>query len=148
VTDDIDRFHFNTAVSAIMELANAMQAYRDAHGPETYAYTEAATAILLLMAPMTPHITAELWERAGGQGHIHEQPWPTFNAELAAAERIEVAVQVNGKVRDRITLDAEVSEDEAIQAALASERVRATLDGKEVRQARYVPGRLVSIVVD
>ena len=147
VTDDIDRFHFNTAVSAIMELANAMQAYRDAHGPETYAYTEAATSILLLLAPMTPHITAELWERSGGQGHIHEQPWPMFNAEMATAERVEVAVQVNGKVRDRITLDAEATEEEAIRAALASERVRAMLDGKEVRQARYVSGRLVSIVI-
>ncbi|MGA7731505.1 MAG: leucine--tRNA ligase [Chloroflexia bacterium] len=147
VTGDIDRFHFNTAVSAVMELANAMQAYRDAHGPETYAYTEAATAILLLLSPMTPHITAELWERAGGQGHIHAQPWPAFNAELAAAERIEVAVQVNGKVRDRITLDAGASEEEAIQAAMSSARVQAMLDGKEVRQARYVAGRLVSIVI-
>jgi leucyl-tRNA synthetase len=147
VTDDIDRFHFNTAVSAIMELANTMQAYRDAHGPETYAYTEAATAILLLLAPMTPHITAELWERAGGEGHIHAQPWPIFNPELAAADQVEVAVQVNGKVRDRITLDAEATEAEAIEAAMASIRVQATVAGKEIRQARYVTGRLVTIVV-
>ena len=130
-----------------MELANTMQAYRDAHGPETYAYTEAATAILLLLAPMTPHITAELWERTGGEGHIHQQPWPSFNAELAAAESVEVAVQVNGKVRDRITLDAEATEEEAITAALASDKVKAILDGKEAQQTRYVPGRLVSIVI-
>ena len=147
VTNDIDRFHFNTAVSAIMELANAMQAYRDAHGPKTYAYSEAATSILLLLAPMTPHITAELWEQAGGDGHIHAQPWPAFNAELAAAESVEVAVQVNGKVRERIVLDAEATEEEAIAAALASEKVAAMVAGKEVRQARYVPGRLVSVVV-
>lgn len=147
VTDDIDRFHFNTAVSAIMELANAMQAYRDAHGPETYAYTEAATAILLLLAPMTPHITAELWERSGGEGHIHVQAWPSYNAELATADRVEVAVQVNGKVRDRITLDADATEEEAIRVAMQSEKVQSMLDGKEPRQARYVPGRLVSIVI-
>jgi leucyl-tRNA synthetase len=147
VTDDIDRFHFNTAVSAIMELSNAMQAYRDAHGPKTYAFSEAATSVLLLLAPMTPHITAELWEQAGGQGHIHTQPWPAFNAELAAAETIEVAVQVNGKVRDRITLAADASEGDAINAALTSEKVAAIVDGKVVRQALYVPGRLVSIVI-
>jgi leucyl-tRNA synthetase len=148
VTEDIERFHFNTAVSAIMEMANAMQAYRDAHGPKTYAYSEAATSLLLLLAPMTPHITAELWEQAGGEGHIHTQPWPAFNAELAAAERVEVAVQVNGKVRERIILDAEATGEEAIAAALASEKVAAIVAGKEVRQARYVPGRLVSVVVN
>ena len=147
VTDDIDRFHFNTAVSAVMELANAMQAYRDAHGPKTYAYSEAATTLLLLLAPMTPHITAELWEQAGGEGHLHTQPWPAFNADLAAAESVEVAVQVNGKVRERITLDAEATEEQAIAAALASEKVAAMVAGKEVRQARYVPGRLVSLVI-
>ena len=103
--------------------------------------------MLLLLAPMTPHITAELWEQAGGQGHIHTQPWPAFNAELAAAETIEVAVQVNGKVRDRITLDADASEAEAINAALTSEKVAAIVDGKVVRQALYVAGRLVSIVI-
>jgi leucyl-tRNA synthetase len=147
VTDDIDRFHFNTAVSAIMELANAMQSYREAHGTQTAAYSEAAGTILLLLAPMAPHITAELWESAGGEGDLHRQPWPAFNADLAASEVVEVAVQVNGKVRDRLTLPADVSEDEAIKAALASARVQAMLDGKQVRNARYVPGRLVSLVI-
>jgi len=147
VTDDFDRFHFNTAVSAIMELSNAMHSYRDAHGTESAAYSEAAGTILLLLAPMAPHITAELWEISGGEGDLHKQPWPLFNADLAASEVVEVAVQVNGKVRDRLELPADVSEDEAIKAAVASPRVQAMLDGKEVRSARYVPGRLISLVV-
>jgi leucyl-tRNA synthetase len=147
VTDDIDRFHFNTAVSAIMELANAMQSYREAHGTQTAAYSEAAGTILLLLAPMAPHISAELWDASGGEGDLHRQPWPSFNADLAASDVVEVAVQVNGKVRDRLTLPADVSEDEAIKAALGSERVQAMLDGKQVRNARYVPGRLVSLVI-
>ena len=75
VTADIERFHFNTAVSAIMELANAMQDYRDAHGPETAAYSEAATGLLLLLAPMAPHISEELWHLNGGVGSIHTQAW-------------------------------------------------------------------------
>jgi leucyl-tRNA synthetase len=147
VTEDIERFHFNTAVSAVMELANAMQAYKDAHGPETAAYTEAATNILLLMAPMTPHISAELWERSGGEGHIHAQPWPVFKEEMAAVDVVTVAIQVNGKVRDRVELPADAGEEEAIKAALQSPRVQPYLDGKEVQSARYVAGRLISIVV-
>jgi leucyl-tRNA synthetase len=147
VTDDIERFHFNTAVSAIMELSNTMQAYRDAHGPETSAYTEAATNLLLLMAPMTPHIAAELWQRSGGGEHVHSQPWPSFKEELAAADTITVAIQINGKVRDRVELPADAGEADAIEAALASSRVRSMLDGKEVKTARYVAGRLISIVV-
>jgi leucyl-tRNA synthetase len=147
VTEDIERFHFNTAVSAVMELANAMQAYKDVHGPSTAAFTEAATSLLLLMAPMTPHSAAELWERSGGEGDIHAQPWPAFNAELTATEIVTVAVQVNGKVRDRIDLPAEAGEEEAIAAAMASPRVQSFVSGKEVRSARYVPGRLVSVVV-
>jgi leucyl-tRNA synthetase len=146
VTDDIERFHFNTAVSAIMELSNTMQAYRDAHGPETSAYTDAATNLLLLMAPMTPHIAAELWQRSGGRGDIHNQPWPSFKEELAAADTITVAIQINGKVRDRVELPADAGEADAIEAALASSRVKSMLDGKEVKAARYVAGRLISIV--
>jgi leucyl-tRNA synthetase len=147
VTNDIERFHFNTAVSAIMELANAMQSYRDAHGPQTGAYAEAATSLLLLIAPMAPHIAEDLWHRSSGTGSVHVQPWPQFNEELAASEVVTVVVQVKGKVRDRIELPADVSQEEATQAALQSPRVRTYLDGKEARQIHYVPGRLVNIVL-
>jgi leucyl-tRNA synthetase len=147
VTGDIERFHFNTAVSAIMEMTNAMSAYRTAHGIDSQAYVEAARTLLLLLAPMAPHIAEELWSRAGGEGSIHMQPWPEFNPDLAAAERVTIVVQVNGKVRDRLEMPADVGQDEAIGAALASERVGQYLDGKKPQQVHYVPGRLVSIVV-
>ena len=147
VTNDIERFHFNTAVSATMELSNAMQSYREAHGPATAAFSIAATNLLLLLAPMSPHITEELWHRCGGQGSIHVQPWPQFNEELAAADVITLVVQVNGKVRDRIELPADVSEDEATQVALASPKVQQHMNGGTPKQVRYVPGRLVNIVV-
>ena len=96
---------------------------------------------------MAPHITEELWERAGGEGGIHAQRWPIFNAELASADVVTVVVQVNGKVRDRVRLPADVGQEEATQSALASERVRPFLEGREVRQVHYVPGKLVNIVV-
>ena len=147
VTSDIERFHFNTAVSAIMGLSNAMQSYREAHGPETAAYSIAATNLLLLIAPMSPHIAEELWQRSGGQGRVSMQAWPQVNEELAAADVITLVIQVNGKVRDKIEVSADVSEDEATTLALASPRVQQYLDGGSPRQVRYVPGRLVNIVV-
>jgi leucyl-tRNA synthetase len=147
VTFDIERFHFNTAVSAIMELSNAMQSYRDAHGPETSAYGEAATNLLLLLAPMAPHITEEIWHVSGGEGSIHRQPWPVFNEELAAADVVTVVVQVNGKVRDKIDLPADVGQEEAISAAMQSNRVKQYLNGNEPSKVHYVAGRLINIVV-
>ncbi|HEY0072080.1 MAG TPA: leucine--tRNA ligase [Chloroflexia bacterium] len=147
VTHDIERFHFNTAVSAVMELSNAMQSYREAHGPGTAAYSVAASNLLLLIAPMAPHIAEELWQRCGGQGSIHKHPWPQFNEGLAAADVITLVIQVNGKLRDKIEVPADVSEDEATKLALASPRVQQYLDGSSPRQVRYVPGRLVNIVV-
>ncbi len=156
VTNDIERFHFNTSVSAIMEMTNAMQSYRDAHGPETEAYSEAATSLLLMLAPMAPHITEELWRRAGGTDvsrsagsseGVHQQPWPGFSPELAAAEIVTLVIQVNGKMRDKVDMPADVTQDEAIQTALGREKIRPYIEGKEARQVHYVPGRLVNIVV-
>ena len=147
VTSDIERFHFNTAVSAVMEMSNTMQDYRQAHGEHTKAYWEAATNLLLLLAPMAPHITEELWERCGGNGSIHLQTWPLFSQEMAASDVVTVVVQVNGKVRDRIEMPSDVGQEEAIQHALASERVRRYFEGQEIRKVHYVPGKLVNIVV-
>ncbi|MDQ6694991.1 MAG: leucine--tRNA ligase [Chloroflexota bacterium] len=144
---DIERFHFNTAVSAIMQLANAMQSYREQTGATSPAYSEAATALLLVIAPMAPHITEELWHGSGGTGSIHTQRWPRFNEALAAADVVTVVVQVNGKVRDRLEMAADVSQEEAIAAALAAPKAQAAIAGKSVKQTHYVPGKLVNIVV-
>jgi leucyl-tRNA synthetase len=146
VTDDIARFHFNTAISGIMELVNAMTTYRDNHGV-TPVFNEVAHILVLLLAPITPHITEELWHALGGTGSVHTQPWPRYDEALAAEDLITLVVQVNGKVRDRITLPAGVSEAAAKEAALTSEQVARFIDGKQPRQVVYVPGKLVNIVV-
>jgi leucyl-tRNA synthetase len=99
-----------------------------------------------MLAPVAPHIAEELWHRVGGTGSIHTRPWPEVDAEAAAAEEITLVVQVNGKVRDRLTVPAAVSREEAERLALASDGGRKFTDGLTVRKVVYVPGRLVNIV--
>src|SRR5262249_24154301 len=146
VTDDIARFHFNTAVSAIMELVNAMTTYKENHGV-TPAFTAAADILVLLLAPITPHIAEELWQPLGRAGCIRLPPWPRYDAALAAEEQVTLVVQVNGKVRARLTVAPDIAEAAAKAAALAHEKVVPYLAGQPPRQVMYVPGRLVSIVV-
>jgi leucyl-tRNA synthetase len=145
VSDDFENFEFNTIVSALMEMTNAMQASRVALAG-TPAWEEAVTTLLLLMAPVTPHIAEELWAGLGKPYSIHQQPWPVHDPHLARAEEITLVVQINGKVRDRIVVPAGISDDEARQAALASPVVRRTLEARQPRNVIVVPGRLVNIV--
>ncbi len=146
VTRDIDEFSFNTAIAALMELKNAMQDYRSTPVAHTDAWDEAVRSLLLMLAPFTPHIAEELWAFVGGEYSIHHQAWPTAIEELAEEESITLVVQVNGKVRDRIVVPADIGEDEAKARALASENVRKYLAGKEPRKVIVVPGKLVNIV--
>jgi leucyl-tRNA synthetase len=146
VTDDIARFHFNTAVSACMELTNALASYHDAHGV-TVVYSQAARVLLLLLAPITPHITEELWQGLGGLGSIHIQPWPRYDEALAAADTIALVLQVNGKVRDRVDVLAGLDEAAARELAFASERVQAHIAGRTPRRLIYVPDKLLNIVL-
>ncbi len=146
VSDDFEAFEFNTIVSTLMELTNALYKHRAAlEGTPTLA--EAIDTLLKLMAPITPHITEELWERRGQPYSIHQQTWPAYDSAAAAETLVTIVVQVNGKVRDRIQLAADAGEAEAKAAALASETARRFMDGKDPRQVIYVPGRLINIVL-
>jgi len=113
----------------------------------TPAFKKAVETLLLLMAPPTPHIAEELWARLGKPYSIHNQPWPDYDPELAKEEQITLIVQVNGKVRDRIMVDAGINEEDARTAALASEAAQRFMEGKEPKEVIVVPGRLVNIVV-
>jgi leucyl-tRNA synthetase len=149
VSRDIDRWSFNTAVAACQEFSHVLQRYRaeTPGGPHGAVYATAADSLLLLLAPMAPHITAEAWvRRHGPEARVHSQPWPTFDEALVRAERVTMIVQVDGRLRDRIEVDAEISEDEAVGEALGSSRVADLLGGE--RPARIVvrPPRLVNIV--
>jgi leucyl-tRNA synthetase len=151
VTADIEqRQQLNTAVSAMMELVNDLYTFGDAEGarPESVAVVrEAIEALVRMLSPFAPHTCEELWEMLGhGDGLMHAT-WPEFNAEVAKADEIVIPVQVNGKVRSRLTVPAESTEKELEQLALADPAVMAHLAGKQVKKVVVAKGRLVSLVV-
>ena len=147
VSEDYAGFRWNTAIAALMEMVNGLTRARESGPIQREAWDEAIEKMLLMMAPVTPHIAEELWERAAKPYSVHLQSWPSWDAELAREDEITLVVQVNGKVRDRINLPAGISEEDAVKAALASEAVQKHMDGKEPRMVKYVPGKLVNIVV-
>ncbi len=144
VTDDIGRYGFNTAVAECMSLTNAItRAIRtDVERPQI---DEAIDVLLRLLAPMVPHLTAEAYEVRHGE-HIHQQPWPIADPALAADDRVIMAAQVNGKLRDRIEVDAQITEEDAIAVGMASPLVLAALDGKTPKRIIAKPPRLVNFV--
>jgi leucyl-tRNA synthetase len=146
VTEDFEKFEFNTIISALMELTNALYKYRETT-EGTPAWEEAITGLLLLMAPVTPHIAEELWERLGRPYSIHRQPWPQWDPNVIVEEMITLVIQVNGKVRDRIQVPADISDDAAKASALGSPAVQKHLEGKAPANVLYIKNRLVNVVV-
>ncbi|HSG78687.1 MAG TPA: class I tRNA ligase family protein, partial [Acidimicrobiia bacterium] len=145
VTDDIDRFSFNTAVAALMEYANAMRAYAS-DGPRTETFDRTVEIMTLMLAPMAPHIAHELWERTGHESMLALEPWPVHDPELVVVERVTMVVQVDGKVRDRVEVDVDISDEEATALALASDRVAQYLGGSEPARVIVRAPKLVSVV--
>lgn len=150
VTDDISRFNLNTAIAAMMELTNAAYDYRNAvpAGERDLALVrDVAETLTMLLAPFVPHMAEEMWrEVLGGLGSVHRQGWPAWDPAACVTDTVELAVQVNGKVRDRVTVAADATDDEVRAAAVVLPKVLAHLEGLEVRKVVVVPGKLVSIV--
>ena len=144
VTTDIERYGFNTAVAALMELTNSV--YKHVHaGTDAAIVGEAIDTLLELLAPFAPHLAAEAYDQRSGE-HVHLRPWPVADASYLKADRTTMVVQVNGKLRDRIEVDAEISEDDATALALASEKVQLQLDGKPPLRIVVRPPNLVNVV--
>jgi len=147
VSEDFERWSYNTAVAACMEATNDLYRYVQApDGPRRATLDAAIDTLLLVMAPMVPHITAELWERRRG-GHVHAEPWPVADPALLAVETVTMVVQINGKVRDRIEVDAAIGESEARDLALASSKVSEALAGTEPRTVIVRVPKLVNVVL-
>jgi leucyl-tRNA synthetase len=140
VTGDIQSMSFNTAISAMMVLVNHF-------GERKATPREAITALTQLVAPFAPHLGEELWRRLGHEKSLAYEPWPTFDEALCVDDQIEMAVQVNGKVRGRVILTRTASEADARSAALAAEGVSPYTDGKSIKKFIYVPGKIVNLVV-
>lgn len=146
VSDDFERFKFNTAVAALMELSSGLQRALDETTASRIVCEEAFDTLLQLLHPIAPHITEELWERRGHPEMLLESSWPTWDPEKLVRERITLVVQVDGKLRDRVEVAADSGERELEEAALASDKVRSHLEGRKLVRAVVVPGRLVNLV--
>jgi leucyl-tRNA synthetase len=144
------RWHFNTCIAAIMELVNELYAAEepiaDGRVPVSLI-AEVQRSISLLLAPMAPYLAHELWEMAGEKGNLLKAPWPKYDAALAAEDEIEIPVQVNGKLRGKVVVPAAATDDQVKQAAIADEKVQASISGKTVVKVIVVPKKLVNIVV-
>jgi leucyl-tRNA synthetase len=144
---DLTAFSFNTVVSSMMEFTNTLFKARDAGLTGTAEWAEAIDILLRLLAPIAPHMAEELWERLGRGYSVHQQAWPKFDPSAAVAETITIPVQVNGKLRDRITVPADADEAAIKAAALASEAVKKFVEGKPIRQTIYAKGRMLNLLV-
>ena len=149
VTNDIEtRFNFNTAISTMMELVNALYAYKEAaKEPNAGLIYEAISDLIKMMSPFVPHITEELWRGAiDANSSVHEQSWPECDEEALKVDNVEIVLQVNGKVRGRLTVPAEATKEELEKIAMADANVQAHIGYATVRKVICVPGRLVNIV--
>ncbi|MBV9481659.1 MAG: leucine--tRNA ligase [Acidobacteria bacterium] len=149
VSDDFQgRWHFNTSISAVMELVNQLYAVEDEISKlPAKLVAQVEKSLVLMLAPFAPYLAHELWEMLGEEGSLLRAPWPTYDPELAKEEEIEIAVQVNGKLRARIIVAHDAGRDLVEQRALSHEKVKAALAGKEIVKVIVVPGKLVNVVV-
>ena len=147
ISHDMEHFQFNTVISALMELTNALSKAVSDNLTNTEVFDHGLKTLLKLMAPVTPHISEELWSKLNNSYSIHQQSWPEIDNEAVLEEEITLIVQVNGKVRERLIVPSNIDAKNAKSQALSSENVQRHLDGKEPQKVIYVPGRLVNIVV-
>jgi leucyl-tRNA synthetase len=152
VTDDHADYHWNTMIAALMELTNRLIRLRGTDVVDELAWDETIRLLLLMMAPIAPHISEELWSRrlaaAGAEwSSVHTQQWPQYDETLIAAAEIELPVQINGKLRDVVSVPTGLSEVEIEQIVMARDKVRAAIAGQDVVRVIQVPNRLVNVVV-
>jgi leucyl-tRNA synthetase len=148
VTQDLEKMDFNTAIAAMMQMLNALYKLKAEKGiSQSPGWRSTLETLVQLLAPFTPHISEELWEMLGHEESVHISRWPDWDEELVKEELVTLAVQVNGKVRGEILVSTDISDEEAIGAAKADEKVAEYIKGKHLKKAIYVRGRLVSLVV-
>jgi len=148
VTEDIrDRFNFNTAISSIMELVNAFYPFQDDINVNSSLVREVSLDLIKLLAPFAPHMTEELWTYIAGDGSVHKSSWPKCDEKALIMNEVEIVLQINGKVRDKIVIGANLSREEMQEIALGQERVQDYIAGKTVVKVICVPKKLVNIVV-
>ena len=147
VSDDIgERFNFNTAISSIMELVNEMYKYRDGEINEAL-YGTAVRNLVVMLAPFVPHVTEEMWEHLEQEGSVHNQMWPEFDESALVKDTVEIVVQINGKIKEKMNFAGDLSREEIQKVAMEDENVKALTEGKNVVKVIAVPNKLINIVV-
>ncbi|MFH1662967.1 MAG: leucine--tRNA ligase, partial [Chloroflexota bacterium] len=147
ITRDFEKIRFNTMISTLMEFTNYLTKVKEDGSVSGEDWRQSIETLLILLAPTVPHLTEELWQRIGNDYSIHNQRWPEWNEELAREEEITLVVQINGKMRDRLTVPASITEDEARNLALARQKVKAYTENKTIAKLIYIPKRLINLVV-
>ena len=147
VSDDIgERFNFNTAISTIMEMVNEMYRYKEGE-VNTGLYAAAIRNLIIMLAPFVPHVTEEMWEHLGYGGSVHDQSWPEYDESALVKDTVEIVVQINGKIKEKINIAGDLSREEREKTAMENDKVKGLIDGKNVVKVIAVPGKLINIVV-
>ena len=147
VSDDIGkRFNFNTAISTIMELVNEMYRYKDGE-VQPGLFGASVKTLVLLLSPFVPHVASEMWEHLGYEGALHEQPWPEYDEKALVKDTVEIVVQLNGKIKDKINIPGDMSRDDMIKLANENDKIKTLTKGKNVVKVIAVPGKLINLVV-
>ena len=147
VTEDLNNFHFNTALAALMECNNVLIKQQHDVVARSRAYRRALETMMQLLAPFAPHITEELWQQTGHTGSIHSTDWPVYNEALTQDEAFTLVIQVNGKVRERVEVPADISEQEVRELVVSNPKVATFIGESTIQKIIYIPGRLVNVVV-
>lgn len=147
ITEDLSNFHFNTALAALMECNNALIKQQNNVVIQSKTYRRALETMMQLLAPFAPHITEELWQQTGHRGSIHSTDWPAYDEALTQDEAFTLVIQVNGKVRERIEVSADISEQEVRELVVSNPRVATFIGEATIQKIIYIPGRLVNVVV-
>jgi len=147
VTQHLERFRFNIMLAALMEYTNHLSKIKESRNVQNLAWEEAIETLVLLLAPSSPHLAEELWELSGHEYSVHNQSFPVWDETLVEEEEFTLVIQINGKVRDKVTAPVSITEPEVRKLVLSRDRVKAHINGKELKQVVYIPGRLVNVVV-
>jgi leucyl-tRNA synthetase len=147
VTEDMEKIRFNTMIASLMELTNYLDDVRAKAAVSPDLWKSVMETLMLLLAPTAPHMTEELWSLSGKPYSIHNQKWPAWDKNLIQVEEVTLVIQVNGKLRDRFAVPVSITEEEAKKLAFESPKVKSFLEGKQLVNAIYVPGKLVNLVV-
>jgi leucyl-tRNA synthetase len=148
VTEDIgSRFNFNTAISSIMELVNEIYKYKEIKNPNLGLLKAAIEYVILLLAPFTPHICEEMWEHIGHNNTIYLEKWPTYDKNALIKDSIEIVIQLNGKVKEKIEVPNGLNKEQFEEVVMKNKKVIALLEGKEVIKVIPIPNKLFNIVI-